>query len=273
MKRWTLYAIIAGLIIMCGLGAYFYVPESATGVPVLNYHKVLDGADTPLALGIKEFDAQMAYLHDKGFHAITPDQLVDYIAEGKALPVRPVLITFDDGYQDFYVNAYPILKKYGLTATVFLISDVIGRDPGYLGWDEIIEMRQKGKGIVFGSHTLSHVALDALPPEEIMAQLVKSREGLEWRLDVPVKYFAYPGGANNRQIEKLVQQAGYRAAFTVDLGRVQRSSDIYALERIPIYQTQRSFVNFYIRLHFTSLVASIKTVRDVVREGKQKYLD
>jgi len=273
MKCWTLNLIIFGIITMLGLGAYSYFSESTTGVPVLNYHKVVDGADTPLALEIKEFDEQMAYLHENGFHTITPDQLLDYIVDGKPLPVKPVLITFDDGYQDFYVNAYPILKKYGLTATVFLITDVVGRDPGYLNWDEIIEMRQKGKGIIFGSHTLSHVALNTISSEEIMAQLAKSREGMEWRLDVPVRYFAYPGGAYNSQIEKLAQQSGYRAAFTVDLGRVNHGSDIYALERIPIYQTQRSFVNFYIRLHFTSLAASVKTVRDIVREVRQQYFN
>ncbi|MDR3565778.1 MAG: polysaccharide deacetylase family protein [Negativicutes bacterium] len=268
MKRWTLYVAIVGVIAL-GLGGYYSFMGSSTGVPVLNYHKVLDGADTPLALGTGEFEEQMAYLHDQGFHAITPDQLIDYIEKGKPLPDKPVLITFDDGYQDFYDNAYPILKKYGLTATVFLISDVVGHDPGYLKWDEIEEMRQKGKGIVFGSHTLSHVALKTLPPEEIMAQLVKSREGIEWRLDVPVKYFAYPGGSYSREVEKMVQQAGYRAAFTVDLGRVHRDSNIYALERIPIYKTQRSFVDFYIRLHFTSLAASVKTVRDMVMPVKQ----
>ncbi|MDR3591964.1 MAG: polysaccharide deacetylase family protein [Negativicutes bacterium] len=273
MKRWIWYVLIVGIIVVVGLGASMYLPLSSSEIPVLNYHKVMDGADTPLAIKTKEFDRQMAYLQENGFHSITPDQLVDFILEGKALPDKPVLITFDDGYQDFYDNAYPTLRKYGFTATVFLITDVVGRDPGYLTWDEIIEMRQQGKGIVFGSHTLSHVLLDTVSAEEVTAQLVKSREGAEWRMDVPVKYFAYPGGAYNSRIEALVREAGYRAAFTINLGRVQKNSDVYALERIPIYQTQRSFVNFYIRLQFTSLAAHVKTVRDFVRVGKQKVWD
>lgn len=272
MKRKILYVIMAGIIAIISVGAYSYYAESTT-VPVLNYHKVQDGAGTPLAVGTKEFEEQMAYLHEKGFTAITPDQLVDYVQAGKPLPAKPVLITFDDGYRDFYFNAYPILKKYGLTATVFVITDVIGHDPGYLDWDQIIEMRDHGKGIVFGSHTLSHAALNTIPPGEIMFQLVKSKEGMEWKLDAPVKYFAYPGGAYDRNIEKLVQQAGYKAAFAIDLGRVDRRSDLFALERIPIYQTQRTFANFYIRLHFTSVAAGVKAVRDLVLAERNKYMD
>ncbi|BBB91965.1 MAG TPA: polysaccharide deacetylase family protein [Methylomusa anaerophila] len=259
-----------GVIIVCGLvtfgiiGIYFYVygetDDLSSGIPVLNYHGVEDNVNNPLALEIKDFEDQMAYLHTKGYTAITPDQLLDYLSAGKKLPDKPVLITFDDGYANNYTNAYPILKKYGFTAVFFLITDVIGHDPWYMNWDQVKEMRQQG--FQFGSHTLSHADLTKVPVAQVNLQLVKSREGIEWRLNTPVRYLAYPGGAYDSQIEKLVLQAGYKAAFSVKFGRVQKGGNLLALERIPLFKSRWTFLDFYLRLNFTKAMGKIKAVKD-----------
>lgn len=266
LKRTIFWVIIVCCIIAFSvIGVYLYgeADNLSSGIPVLNYHEVEDYKHNPLALNIKDFDEQMAYLYKKGYTTITSDQLFDYLSSGKKLPDKPILITFDDGYANNYTNAYPILKKYGFTATIFLITDVIGNNPWYMNWDQVREMQQNG--FQFGSHTLSHVDLTSVSPEEAELQLVKSREGIEWRLDTQVKYFAYPGGSYNPEIEKLVKQAGYRAAFSVKFGRVvQKDSDLLALERIPIFKSRWTFLDFYVRLNFTKAVGWLKTAKDAI---------
>ena len=109
--------------------------ESGTKVLVLNYHKV-DNTFISLAVRPDDFDKQMQYLSDNGYNTITPDELYDSLAGNKELPENPVLITFDDGYEDNYTNAYPILKKYGFKGTIFVISSFLGKNKNYITWDQ-----------------------------------------------------------------------------------------------------------------------------------------
>jgi peptidoglycan/xylan/chitin deacetylase (PgdA/CDA1 family) len=258
---------IAGLVVigLMVLGIYF-TGGLTKGVPVLSYHKVEDNSVNPLALTTQEFEEQMAYLASNGYTAISPDQLLAHLKQGAQLPEKPVLITFDDGYRDNYTNAYPIMKKYGFTATIFLLTDAIGHDDWYLDWEQVRQMRRDG--FVFGSHTLSHVALTDVSEEYAMFQLVKSREGMEWRLDEPVKYLAYPTGAYDARVEKLTKQAGYEAAFTVKFGRVGKGSDLYALERLPLFGSKFTFADFYARLNFTLLVEGLKEIKYAITENR-----
>lgn len=256
-------AIILGVaVLIIGSLIYGLNYDAAAGIPVLNYHKVENNVSNPLALSAQDFAEQMEYLYKNGYTTISPDQLLDHLQKNTPLPAKPVLITFDDGYQDNYIAAYPIMKKYGFTATIFLISDRIGHDDWYMNWDQIQEMRLSG--FVFGSHTLSHVSLSEISREEALFQLVNSREGIEWKLDVPVKYFAYPSGDYNAEVEKIVQHAGYKAAFAVKFGRVEKTSDVYSLDRIPIFKSKFPFPDFYLRLNFTSIVGGVKTMKDAI---------
>lgn len=252
-RRIILFIIFAFIVIA---SAVFSNQQDT--IPVLNYHLIEDNVRNPLALSNQDFEKQMAYLQEKGYSSITPDQLVAHLKAGAPLPDKPILITFDDGYRDNYVNAYPIMKKYGFTGTVFLITDVVGHDNWYLDWDQVREMH-KG-GFVFGSHTLSHVSLTAVTPDEAFHQLIRSKEGIEWRLDAPVKYFAYPTGTYSDEIQELVKKSGYEGAFTVDFGRVSLKSDVYALERIPIFKSRYTFYDFYLRLNCTVIVEQVKAV-------------
>ena len=124
-----------------------------SGVPVLNYHQINDVDHNAMTITTKQFEAQMKYLSDNNYTAISPDQLIDHLETGAPLPPHPVLITFDDGYKDNYLNAFPILKKYQMTATIFLISDYVSTYEKYLTWDEIALMQRDG--IDFESHTSS----------------------------------------------------------------------------------------------------------------------
>lgn len=228
-------------------------------VPILNYHKI-DYLQHALSLSPEEFDKQMAYLANNGYHTVSPDQLMAYLNHGKRLPDKPVVITFDDGYLDNYTHAYPILKKYGFTATIFVVTGLIGTDDRFMTWDQVRQLQHEG--FVFGSHTVNHVALDQVSLEQAKTELVESRRVIKEETGQTARYFAYPTGAYNLQIEDLVQQAGYRAAFTIRYGQAGPESDPYAMERIPLFKSEQSFRSFLIRLNGAPVIERLGLIRN-----------
>lgn len=228
-------------------------------IPALNYHKV-DNYHHALSIPPGEFEEQIKYLHDNGYHSINPDDLVANIKYGNALPDKPILITFDDGYADNYSNAYPILKKYNFTATIFIITNMVGKDPRFVTWEQVREMQESG--FVFASHTVNHLPLTNLPADQIENELVQSRDEITQQLGVTPKYFAYPTGAYNLQIEDIVRKTGYTAAFTIRYGQDGPKSDLYALERIPIFKSQQTFRSFFIRLNGAPLLERFGAIRN-----------
>jgi peptidoglycan/xylan/chitin deacetylase (PgdA/CDA1 family) len=251
------------------LGGFSYIILTYfQGVPVLNYHQINNNAHNPLTLSDSEFEAQIKYLAKNGYTAISPDELADYIQYGKALPTNPILITFDDGYKDNYQVAYPILKKYHFTATIFLISDFVNIYDRYLTWAQIKEMEKDG--FTFESHTVSHISLTkAASDNEIRTQLITSKEALEWRLGKKVEYVAYPCGVYDQHVIELTKEAGYRAAFTIKLGRDTAGSMMYSLNRIPIFAgREHTFLRFWLRLKYTQIFNALQNFKDfLLRKG------
>lgn len=229
-------------------------PGDGPNIMVLNYHKVSDEF-LSLAIAPSDFDYQMRYLRDHGYHTITPDELYAALAGNGTLPENPVLITFDDGYQDNYDYAYPILKKYGLKGTIFVVTSFMGTRKGYLTWDECREMEKNG--IVIESHTVDHKSMTELTDDQLRAELVESKKKAEAELGHPVDYMAYPTGAYNLHIAQLVREAGYKAAFTIKYGSVNQDSNIYALERVPIFHTENTNRSFLERIRYTPLFANL----------------
>ena len=131
MTTWIKRILLALLIIFLAIFALCaYRMHSVTrAVPVLNYHQINDRDENSLTVHTDEFDEQMKYLSDNGYHAITPEEMMDAWENGTPLPEKPVILTFDDGYVDNYKNAYPILEKYNLKGTIFLISDFAAERP------------------------------------------------------------------------------------------------------------------------------------------------
>ena len=212
---------------------------------VLNYHQV-DNKSTYLAVPPSDFEAQMKFLVDSGCVTITPDELYAGLNGDIELPPKPVLITFDDGYIDNYTNAFPILKKYGLHATIFIIPSFTGVYPGYMNWEQLKEM--EANGITIESHTLTHPKLEELPDDEIRMELLNSKNLLEENLGHPVEFLAYPTGTYNLHIAGIAQDAGYKGAFTIKYGVVDRGSNFYALERVPIFHSPTTMKDFYERI-------------------------
>jgi len=224
----------------------------------LNYHQINNQDHNALTLSTSEFAAQMKDLDKEGYTTITPDQLLDYLQNETALPEKPVLITFDDGYEDNYLNAYPILKQYKFNATIFLISSLIDKDH-YLSWQEIQEM--KNNNILFEGHTFSHPYLSKTKDEKTLQQeLLDSKKDLENHLGYKIDYLAYPYGDYDQHVISMVKTYGYRAAFTVHLGSDMDQDNPYTLKRVPIFQTQtHTFLRFWFSLHFPAFMNYIQT--------------
>lgn len=233
-------------------------PINLHEVPILNYHKV-DILNNALSISPQEFEEQMEYLNKNNYHTITPDQLLAYLKSGKQLPDKPIMITFDDGYLDNYSNAYPIMKKYGFTATIFVVTNLVNHDERFMTWNQAKEMQKSG--FVFGSHTANHTSLTTLTKEQVMNELNQSRNEITRQLGKPPKYFAYPTGTYNLEIEDMVRKAGYKAAFTIEYGQVGADSDLYLLQRIPIFKGQRTFRSFFIRLNGAPILEELGLIK------------
>ena len=244
---------LAALIIL-SLGVYHSqaqkvdeITEIVEGakILVLNYHQIAD-SHTSLAVPIDDFEAQMKFLVDSGCTTITPDELYAGLSGEVELPPKPVLITFDDGYLDNYTNAFPILLKYNLKATIFVIPAFTSVYPNYMTWEQLKEMEQGG--ITVESHTFTHPKLEELPDDAIRVELLNSKNMLEENLGHPVEFLAYPTGTCNLHIAGIAQDAGYKGAFTIKYGVVDRGSNFFALERVPIFHTATTMKDFYERI-------------------------
>ena len=224
------------------------VEEISAGpkVLVLNYHQVKNDFN-PLAIKPNDFSTQMAYLINNGYVPITPDELEAGLSGELTLPDKPVLITFDDGYDDNYLNAFPILKGYGIRATIFVVPAFVGKK-NYLNWEQIKEMSDNG--ISIQSHTLNHTKLEELPDDEIRSELLNSKLALEENIGKPVNFLAYPTGTYNLHIAGIAKDVGYKGAYTIKYGGVDLGSNMYALERVPIFQTENTMKDFYSRIEY-----------------------
>ncbi len=216
---------------MLNIGSHIYVP-------VLVYHGIsksyIDKRTVPKAL----FEVQMSFLQRAGFRPITSSALLHSLKYGTEVPNRSVVLTFDDGYRDFLVNAWPILAKYCLPSTVFIITDFVGRWDSFnvhsgrakrlLAWNDIRQLASLG--VCIGSHSCTHRHLTSLSIREQESEVICSKEKLEDKLGEKVEFFAYPYSDTNLQLVNLVQRTRYSGAF----GSYSNWTDIFKIPRIPI---------------------------------------
>ena len=193
-------------------------------VPVLLYHQIAADDDPARLVSAALLDTHLQILEEDGFTPITVSQLEAIELDGAPAPPKPVVITFDDGLLDFYQNAYPVLRRRGVPATMFLISGRIGEDAAtrvtepqpHLVWPEILEMQ--AAGIEMQSHTVRHVRLTDIPLAAATAELVDSKAALEARLGHRVTSLAFPFGVSDGALRGAAEEAGYRSAFSVVAG-------------------------------------------------------
>ncbi|HEX8992833.1 MAG TPA: polysaccharide deacetylase family protein [Anaerolineales bacterium] len=204
----------------------------AVKVPILLFHHI---AVSPIGsryyVPPDKFDSELKLLHDWGYTTITTSDLVQAITQGASLPPRPILLTFDDGNEDNYANAFPIMQKYGFTGVLYIVVQYMNL-PNYLTADQIMEMAKAGWEV--GSHSETHRDLIG-GTDSMRYEIVQSRQDLEARLGVPILTFAYPFGQENSAADDYVHFAGYIAAmgasgFSWEQGR----GNLYVLQRCEI---------------------------------------
>jgi len=213
-------------------------PEQPVVVPILMYHHVrylppeADRTWRELTVDPVAFEAQMAYLVEHGYHTISFTDLADFFDRGKSLPQNPVILTFDDGWEEQYTTVLPILRRYGLTATFFPPTQWVNSSNSTLTWAQIEEM--SAAGMAFGSHTVNHYSLPQQTHDEARQQLSQSKAVLEAHIHKPVIALAYPEGNFSPAIVQLAAQIGFRVAVGTRSGVEQRPVDRFALCRISV---------------------------------------
>ena len=200
------------------------------GIPVLMYHSISNKPGNIFCVPAQQFLKEMAWLYSHGYNTISMDELCDAINNGSPLKEKPIMISFDDGYEDNYDVAFPILKQFGYTATFFLVSDFVA--PGWLTWQELKELSDAGNSIE--SHTASHRDLRTLTSNEQRKELLKSKQLIESKLGTRVRAISYPFGGYNEKTLSLLQSLGYELAFTSKHGRVYNNDIRFKLKRIGV---------------------------------------
>lgn len=165
------------------------------------------------------FEKQIKYLLDNNYKIISMDELSKHYQNNAPLPKNAVIMNFDDGWKNQYIYAYPILKKYGVTATFFIYTDKISVGHSFMNWDEIMDLQNNGMQIE--SHSISHPILTRIHNDDtLLNEISQSKKILEQKLNKPIKIFAYPYGMYDDKSINIVKSSGYLLARGIYHGRI-----------------------------------------------------
>lgn len=209
-------------------------------VPILMYHHVgelppdADAVRKSLTVSQDNFEAQMKFLADQGYTTIHLAEVMNHLQTGAPLPDKPIVLTFDDGYDDNYTNVFPTLKDHGFVGTFFVIGAPLDYgSPGYMRWEHIYEMYENGMEI--GNHSLTHRYNLGTTRNSVQDVEIKNAHQLmvdhlpNW---TPI--FSYPSGSYNQYSLNVLQELGYVAAVTTKQGTYQTNAQPYEMRRIRI---------------------------------------
>lgn len=205
-------------------------------VPVMMYHDIRPDKQVFFDVTPDEFEAHLQLMQQKGVTPISMDQLVSHLRTGAPLPPKPIVLTFDDGYVGHYTYVYPLLKKYNYPALFAVYTAKIDQRLGRpaMTWEQIKEMSTDPL-ITISSHSVSHKVMAEMPPEQLQAETVLSKQRLESILSVPIRYFTYPEGKFDQAAIAAVETAGYSAALTMndlDERLAGQSDSLLAIDRV-----------------------------------------
>jgi peptidoglycan/xylan/chitin deacetylase (PgdA/CDA1 family) len=218
-------------------------------IELFTYHKISDDFDWGITRQrVSQFEKGIKFLHGQGYKAVALEEAFTptgaRLGKPKETLDRKVVITFDDGYEDVYLNAFPILQKYGFTAFVFIITGFVGRYNNWdynfgrkrkrhLSWRQIKEMSKYGFG--FGSHTVNHPDLTKIGKRFVEYELKKSKGELEDKLGKEAIFLSYPFGRYNRLVQEEAFRLGYKRAYTLGSKTKEEDFQPFAVERLGIY--------------------------------------
>lgn len=229
--KFILILIVINLIMVRQVLSKNNFNEKGYDIPVLMYHSITDNDKRIFKVTKDNFYEQMKYLKDNGFSVLSMDEVYDHLKNHKSFKDKSIAITFDDGYKDNYDNAYPILKEFGINATIFVVTDYLDSS-AYLSVDEIKEMQLNN--IDIESHTTNHEKLDKLTEIDRVNTLKDSKTYINEVLNKDVKYIAYPYGRCNKEVVRDAYLEGYKMSFTTKSGHATGRDDLNQLKRVMI---------------------------------------
>lgn len=246
-------------------------------IPILTYHS-LDESGSVISVRPADFAKHMRSLHNRGLRAVSLAELLHVLQDQRNWE-RTVAITFDDGFENIYHHAMPVLAGYGFAATVFLVSDYCEKDndwPGQaahvprlplLRWSQVREMA--AVGIQFGAHTKTHPNLNRLSDVAAREEILGSKKAIEDRVQHRVDAFAYPYGAYNSLTRGVVREH-FGVACSADLGYVRPGCDPVALERLDAFYLRSAYL---FRHLFSYRIVAYMRVRRALRDFRKNWRD
>ncbi len=231
--KYILGVLVAVVLVLWGGIQYLLSQPEPEGFPILEYHMVQqeDPKDAyAYNVPVEDFQQQLDYLQEQGYTTIS---IRDYLRAKKGLlqlPEKPIILTFDDGYESNYKELLPILEERGLKATIFMVTNDIGKD-GYLSWQQLKDMEKRG--IEIGSHTANHLPLTGMSLDEAREEVKLSKLLMEWNGMKTIYTLSYPNGKYTTDLEQMLKEEEYLAAVTGDAGLNTFDTDPYQLQRIP----------------------------------------
>jgi peptidoglycan/xylan/chitin deacetylase (PgdA/CDA1 family) len=250
--------------------------SSKRHVPILTYHSI-DTSGSIISTTPDVFRRQMEFLDSAGYQTLSLGELISTWSSNGTVSPMTIVLTFDDGFQNFYTEAFPILQEFRFTATVFLVTDHCGKFNDWSGnpatlprsemlsWGSVEELSRFG--IEFGGHTKTHPDLTKLAEKDALAEMADSRKTLEDRLGKESRTFAYPYGRHNGQVRRIAKRL-FTASCSTDLGKVNSDSDVCTLDRIDTYYL--SNLRVFEALPYRTFDGYLK-VRQVMRRLRSSF--
>ncbi|TMB03717.1 MAG: polysaccharide deacetylase family protein [Deltaproteobacteria bacterium] len=212
-------------------------------VPILTYHSISDAPDG-FTVSESEFTSHLDALQRAGFHTVTFHEWLAHEDRGTPLPAKPIVLTFDDGFEDAYSTVLPALRARGMRGTFFVVTSLVARDPAhrvargedgaqrrYLVWPEVRALAAAGMEI--GSHGEHHLRMADLDRAQVLGELTRSKQTLDGVLGISTEVLAYPYNSVRRWIVPLARESGYRAAVA---GMAHGNADRFTLYRMGVYR-------------------------------------
>lgn len=252
----VLYFILIVVIIAFSLRYNWWrTPQKLNKARVLMYHSISEHKvkekHNKWRVKPEDFEKQIDWFFKKGWTSYTITELSNL----KEISNKSFVITFDDGFEDNYINAFPILKKYNFKATIYLVPNETTNhweinNTSYLSNflnEEQIRIMQESGLIEFGAHTLSHVNLSTINKDELEKEIYESKKEVEKLINKECESFAYPYGKFDDKIIKVVKQAGYKNATVVKRGLFKKNDDPFTIKRLGILGSE-SFIDFLLKI-------------------------
>ena len=255
------------VLLLMALVAWVLTAEPPTGFPILEYHMVTEHPSPdakPYVVPPEDFAAQLDDLAAQGYTTITPQDYARARKGKQQLPEKPIILTFDDGYEDNWRVVLPMLEERGMKAAFYMVTNKIGQ-PGYLTWDNLFDLERHGMEI--GGHTANHLPLTTLSPEQQRDELRLSKLMLEWRGLKTIYSFSYPNGAYDDGIVAMLEEEKYLTAVTGEAGLNTLTMNPYLLRRVNVPPPHFGLMEFRLRLLKADLAARLDERLQQLPEG------